>query len=393
MRVALVIAGKELRQRLRDRTAIVMAFVAPTLIAAIVTGAFGSGFGPGRLYDGAAVADLDHSPLSRAFYEVLGSRELRSIVAPRKVTTARAARELVARNDVSYAFVIPAGFGRRVTAGQDARLEVIRDARYPISGDVAEAIASGFTQQLAATQLSIYTAARRTGSAPDTDLIAAATRSRIPVRLLDKPAAPKCGTTCGASYFAPAMAIFFLFFTVGPGARSLIAEREQGTMARLLAAPAARGSIIVGKALAMFVLGLMSMISVYVFTSVLFHVNWGDPLSIAVLSVLIVVAVMSVTALVQTFARTEQQAAAYGSLIGPLFTLAGGSFFPLFQLPAFMRRLSALTPNGWAMRGFTDIAYDGVRLAHLVPNILAISAFIAVCGVFAATRVRRIVMA
>lgn len=164
-------------------------------------------------------------------------------------------------------------------------------------------------------------------------------------------------------------------------------------MPRILAAPAGRGSIVVGKALAMFVLGLLSMISVFLFTGVLFGVDWGDPLAVGVLTLTIVLAVMSVTALVQTLARTEQQAANYGSMVGLILALFGGNFFPLFQLPVFVQRVSALTPNGWALRGFTDIAYDGAGLMDLLPNVAAILAFVAVCGSLAAIRARRIAVA
>src|SRR5438270_162170 len=40
-----------------------------------------------------------------------------------------------------------------------------------------------------------------------------------------------------AAYFGPGMALFFLFFTVGLGSRSLLSEGDRGTLARLRAAP------------------------------------------------------------------------------------------------------------------------------------------------------------
>ena len=42
MRAVLTIAGKDLRQRFRDRSAIVLAFVAPLVLALIIGGDLGS---------------------------------------------------------------------------------------------------------------------------------------------------------------------------------------------------------------------------------------------------------------------------------------------------------------------------------------------------------------
>ena len=61
------------------------------------------------------------------------------------------------------------------------------------------------------------------------------------------------------TYFAAGMAIFFLLFTVQFGVSSLIEERSEGTLARLLAAPVRRSSILVGKLLTSIVLGVVSL--------------------------------------------------------------------------------------------------------------------------------------
>jgi ABC-2 type transport system permease protein len=396
VRVAFVVAGKELRQRLRDRTAFLIAFVAPTVLASIVTGAFGSGFGPGggrSLHVPVAVVDADHSQLSRAFVtQVLGSPQLRNQLKVRASASGTEATGLVRRHDVSAAFVIPANFQSDVTSGRRATIGVIRTPANPIIGDIADAIATGFTEQVNASRISIFTALRAGASPKDIPALArAAASARLPVRLVDGSVAPR--KVSGAQYFGPGMAIFFLFFVVGTGARSLLAEREQGTMPRILAAPGRRSSIIFGKGISVFVLGILSMTTVYVVMAVLFGVHWGDPLAIGALTLLIVLALMSVTSLVQTLAKTEAQAANYGSMVGMMFALIGGNFFPLFQMPKFVQRLSALTPNGWALRGFTDVAYDGARLVNLIPNLAAMAAFVAICGTIAAIRARRITLA
>lgn len=394
MSVALAIAAKELRQRLRDRSALVLAFVAPTLLAAIVTSAFGSGFGADdtNLRLTTAVSDQDRSQISKAFTDLLASDLLGGLIVPETVSSAEEVRQSVRDRKAAAGYIIPKGFQDRVARGAEAELIVVGRGEDRLFGDIAEAVASGFIAEVNASRMSVFTAMRANPGGTNTPqtLGAEAARERIPVQLRDIGVSTR--KVSGANYFGPGMAMFFLFFTVGAGARSIFAERERGTLPRILAAPAPKAALVVGKAAATFVLGIVSMASVYVTMRFLFKVDWGDPLAIAILTLLVVLALMAVTAVVQTLAKTEAQAAQYGGAIGSVFALAGGNFFPLFAMPEFMQKLSALTPNGWALRGFTDIAYDGASTADLLPNFAAIGAFALVFGTIAAIRAQRIAL-
>jgi ABC-2 type transport system permease protein len=189
------------------------------------------------------------------------------------------------------------------------------------------------------------------------------------------------------------MAIFFLFFTTGFASRSLLAEREQGTLPRILASPVRKASVLAGKAISGFLLGVVSVGVMFVTLGLLFDVSWGDPLSLVVLTVLTVLAVMGLTALVQLFARTNEQADAISSGVAAALAIVGGNFFPLFMLPEAVQRISLATPNGWALRGFVDVAYDGATLSDLGPHIAVIGAFAIVTGGLALLKARRLSLA
>jgi ABC-2 type transport system permease protein len=64
LRTALLVAGKDLRQRLRDRSALVIAFVAPFVLASIIGLAFG---GDDAFKATFAVADADKGPAATGF--------------------------------------------------------------------------------------------------------------------------------------------------------------------------------------------------------------------------------------------------------------------------------------------------------------------------------------
>ncbi len=392
MRATLVIALKDLRQRLRDRSALIVAFVAPLGLALIVTGAFGSGFS-GEFSATYAVLDEDSSDLSIAFTKhVLGAPQFAEQIKVVQTRSVDEARELIRKDELSAAFLIPKGFSDAVVGNRRATITVLRNPDAEVGSEVAVALANAYTGQINAGRLAVLTTVRARGGALDPaaigELARAAARERIPVELVDGNVGRR--KVSGASYFGPAMAIFFLFFTTSFAARSLLAEREQGTMPRILAAPIKGTSVIVGKALTALVVGVVSLGVMFTTFGLLLDVDWGDPLTLLVVSVATVLSVMGVTAVVQLFARTQAQADAYSQVVGVLFALIGGSFFPLFQMPDAIQRISVIAPNAWALRAFNDIVYDGAKLQDLGLNLSVILAFALVTGGVAFARARKL---
>lgn len=394
MRAVLVIAWKDLKQRLRDRSAIVAAFVAPLMLAFIVSAAFGSGFIDNDFQAHYLVADADGTDLSRAFAtQVLGAPQLKDQVTVAKSASAGAAREVITREGASAAFLIPKGFAAAVVANRRTSMSVLTNPEQPIGSQVAEAIARAYTDQINASRLSVLTtlrAAQTAGRTPPAvqELAAAVARERIPVLLVDAQVGRR--RISGANYFGPAMAIFSLFFTTAFVARSLVAERMEGTLPRILAAPVPRSSVVLGKSFTAFVLGLASFGVMFLVFGLVMNVLWGDPLALTVLAVATVLAVMGLMTFTQTLARTQEGADAVAQVATVSLALLGGNFFPLFQMPETMQKVSYITPNGWALRGFTDVAYDGATLSDLGLHLLAISAFAAVTMTLGVLRSRRL---
>ena len=392
VRTALLVAGKDLRQRLRDRSALVIAFVAPFVLAAIIGLAFGGDFAFKATY---AVADADRGPVAEGFTEgVLASDGLRDLVTVRRVAPGEA-RALVDRGEVDAAFLLPQGLSAAVQAGRPATLTVVESGENPIAGQVARSLAEAYTAELAATGLAVATALDAAGRPPTAAeagrLGERAAATRLPAQLVEGQAGGR--TVEAANYFGPSMAIFFLFFTVSFGARSVLAERRQGTMRRLLATAAPPGGVLAGKALAAFTLGVASILVKWLATTVVFGADWGDPAAVVALIVSSELSAIGITALVITLARTEEQAEGYSSLVVFTLALLGGNFIYLAQLPELLQRAALLTPNGWALRGFVDLVADGGGLATVALPVAVTLAVGLATGALALYRARRMVLA
>jgi ABC-2 type transport system permease protein len=183
------------------------------------------------------------------------------------------------------------------------------------------------------------------------------------------------------------MAVFFLFFTVEFGVRGLLEEREDGTLARLLVAPIPPTSILAGKGMASFALGLVSTTLLVIASTVLLDATWGLPLGVASLVLAGVFTAVAVTAFASTLAKTPAQAATYASLVAVVGGLLGGTFFPISQAPGALAWVRFLSPQGWLMDGFETLASGGT-LAEALPAIAGTLAIGIVTGTLAWTRAR-----
>lgn len=391
----LVVAARELRARLRDRSAVISAFVAPLALASILSLALG---GIEDFDTTFVVVDLDGGPVATAFLDdALGALE--GVVSVVRAPHEPAARALLDAGDAGAGIVLPEGLSAATvraaavgsaalspSAGLPVVLTVLRAADRPLSGDLAEAVVEGFAARLSVTRDAVV-AAIAAGATDDPATLAMAAAAMPPaVALEDLPADVTAGRS---SYFGPAMAVFFVYFVVGAGPRGLLEERRAGTLARLLAAPVRPVAVVAGKLGAVVLLAFLSVGVLWGATTLLFRSSWGWPPGVLALMLAVVLAATGVTALVATLARTDQQADGYLSVAAFGLALLGGNFIPLSSLPGPLATAALATPNGWAMRGFLDLAAGG-GLRELVPALAAILAFAVVTLGWAALRADRI---
>ena len=167
------------------------------------------------------------------------------------------ARSLVGKGTLNAVIVIPAGFSAAVQANRPASMQVIGNVDSPISTQIARSIAEGYAAELNRVRLSVATvctaAEARRALPPGRDPGARGEGGRgrgAGRRSVTSRRKPRNSTQ--KSFYAAGMAVFFLFFTVQFGVTSLLEERNDGTLARLLAAPITRASILGGKLLTSF---------------------------------------------------------------------------------------------------------------------------------------------
>jgi ABC-2 type transport system permease protein len=389
VRAAWLIFGKDLRARLRDRSALLIGIVVPLALAFIFNVIFSGVSGDSGVIK-LAVVNADRGSASQAFTrQVLPAVNRSGLVTIRTEPSAGRARALAANGTLDAVIVIPAGFSARVAAGQPASMQVIGNIDASISAEVARSITEAYAAELNRVRLSVATVLAGPGGAGGASpqaLAAQAAAAATPVAVSDVSAQTK--ELDNKSFFAAGMAVFFLFFTVQFGVTSLLEERSDGTLARLLAAPISRASILGGKLLTSFGLGVISMAVLVVATSLLFGADWGNPLGVAILIVAAIASAMGIMSLIASVARNAEQAANWQSVVSVVLGLLGGTFFPVSQAPGVLSTLTFAAPQAWFLRGLGDLR--GGSLSVIWVPVLAMLGFAVVTGGLALFRLRRL---
>jgi ABC-2 type transport system permease protein len=387
MLTALLIARKDLRQRLRDRSALVLGFVAPLVIAALMSFAFQ---GTDSFHTTLDLVDQDHGEVSTAFVQMLHDPQVSEVLTVRTVSSVARARSDVDAGRAGAAIIVPSTFTAAAHGGRPTPVTVLASVDHAIDAQLAEALTHSFTAQLDADRLSVATALAAGAPASSAPALASASaRLRPPVSTVHALSGRRAVTAIG--YYGPAMGIFFMFFSIGFGARGFFLERRGGTLDRIMAAPVPAWSVLAGKSLATFAYGVASLTTMYVVTTVAFHAYWGPPWAVAAIVTCLAVTLVALTAAVTTLSRTERQADGLASIVTFGLVLLGGNFIVLASAPAVVRTLALVTPNGWALRAFTDLSTGAAPGEAVLVPVLAILCFAAAVGVLAAVGSRRAV--
>jgi ABC-2 type transport system permease protein len=362
MHHAWLICIKDLRQRLRDRTALIVAVVAPLALTVLI-GLSLPGSQGNRMRLG--IADLDGSAVSQAFVDFVQRPWLKETIVVQKIASLTAAQAAVERHEVDCAVVIDQGFANAANDDKSKSIEIlaVRNAQFALQG--TRALVQDFLQRVAAKRVSQVPIASVIPLSPGGSL-----------RMID--------------FFAASMTVLFLTFAVLAGVRALQSEVDSRTILRLMASPAKPTAILAGKFGALLLVGLTQMSVMIAATSILFGTKWGNPLPVAALVATSVLMAIGLTAFLMSLAKNAEQGTAMAALVISLLSVVGGHFLPPQGLPDIFETFARLTPNGQAFYGFVDLSAAGSKgsIATIVQPLL-FTGIVGVAGiVFATLRAR-----
>jgi ABC-2 type transport system permease protein len=392
----LLIGLKDLKLMFRDRAALVFMLLAPFLLT------IGMGFVTGRFSGGSSglsdipvvIVNLDNEQLGNALADLFASEELADLMEPTSSDDPEAARRSIDEDQAAAAVIIPAGFTRSIIPPQGTSfeagfvqpepvmIEVYANPSRPTSSGVVKAIVDEFLSRVEEGRTAGMTSIvqlMQSGLLDPQDAEAEARSlfqdadpaENAVIQLKTNQEGAEAIEFDILAYMAPGMALLFLMYTVSYGGRSILSERSQGTLPRLLVSPTSTTQVLGGKVLGIFFTGVAQVGILILASTVFFGVQWGDA---AGLVVLILAAVFGATGwgmFITALAHSPAQVASLGSALMLIFGILGGSFINLDQMPPLVRTISKITPNAWGLDGFTTLALGGT-LPNLIEPITAL---------------------
>jgi ABC-2 type transport system permease protein len=379
----LAIAAKDLRLLVRARASLFFTFVWPVLIAV----GFGLLLGGGSNQQSTiavAVADEDGSPASRAFVDRLATGGELDVVTMSRADALAAVR----RGRRTASIIVKQGFGSasdRMFYGQPPEVELGIDPGRKAEAGMLEGVLmkhgaarlQGLFGDPAAGRESVARARQAlppagTSGSADATLRLLGELDRFltegpPSKPTDERAASgsggwqplsivKIGVTgerrgprSTFDFTFPQGVLWGIIGCVMAFAVGLVVERTHGTLVRLQTAPLSRAQLLGGKALACYTAALVVQVLLYTIGMSVFGIQVPSIARLALAMVSIATAFVGLMMIVASLGRNEQATSAAGWAIMMPFTMIGGGMIPLFIMPAWLVRLSALSPVKWAI--------------------------------------------
>jgi ABC-2 type transport system permease protein len=430
MNAFIALVRKDLVLYFSNRRSVIMAIVAPILIAAF----FGSLFGgndskPANIP--VAVTDLDESALSS---KIVASLRADTALA---VTESRAdeAAAQVKAGKLRAAIVLPAGFGAkagRALFGGSDKPEIVltfdpsQNMVLPmVRGLLAQHVMENVSQSVFSGQAPVMTDARERVLKSETlaperraelvamfDSIAKVTQSNANANAASAPeAAGSAAPAAGGGFSVPfttreveagarpaihynsyahsfaGMGVQFILLMGVDMAVGLLLMRRLGLWKRLRAAPLSRTKLLGSRIASTALIALIVFAVIYAVAMLAFGVRIEGSV-IGFVAVLVAFALLTASfgLLIAALGKTPDATRGLAILATLLLVMLGGAWVPSFIFPAWLQAISLFVPTRWAIDGLDAMTWRGLPLDAAVLPVAVMLGFAALFSVLAVWR-------
>ncbi|ETT36330.1 Pleiotropic drug resistance protein 1 [Paenibacillus sp. FSL R7-269] len=344
----IVMVKNQLKLMLRNRIAIFATIAVPLILTFLFS--FSQGSGQVSLY----VADADQSLYSNQLMDMIQQHQVK-IVHSDETTI----KKKVDDQDIPFGLVIHQGFDTRLSSGKELPMYFVQNYENG-DGMILEEIITGEVStlqkvihdtQMVSKELNIEDSGMNTS-------IFAELHKASNLTVDDQTISSGEKTHDKATARLIGFLVMFIWFVVVQGLRTLIDEKENNTLSRLLSTPVNYKKYLLAKMMSTYLFGAVHIFVILAAGKYLLKIRIADhALAVGVLFAAYLFALTSVTMIVIPFMKNQKQFTSSASILIAVTGMLGGSFFSMEMAPQFMRTLSKLTPESWAIESLSDVIF------------------------------------
>ena len=201
---------------------------------------------------------------------------------------------------------------------------------------------------------------------------------------------PQNGSGATVTYYAGAVAIMFLLFSAMQSAATLIEERHSGIVDRIAVGPAGTDVVVVGKLLFLTGQGVVQVSLIFAVAALVYHVDVGQHAGLWLATTLAAAAAAAGLGLAVAAACTSKhQAQTISTFVVLVCSAIGGSMVPRYMMPPWLQEIGWYTPNAWAIEAYHGVLWRREGLMDLLPELGSLVA-VAIAGTALALLVSRV---
>lgn len=358
MKTIIHIIRKEFLQLRQDRKMFGISFFAP-VFQLIILG-YAATFDVSKIP--MAVCDFDHSSSSRTLIQKFTSTEY-FIVEGYFEKTSEIDHQLD-DGHASIALVIPRGFEKKLGSGHPAPLQLIADGTETSTAGIglsyASIIVSNYAQNILLESL------MKKGSVTMPARVSAEFRVWYNPELKSR------------NFMVPGvLGLLLMVMTMLLTSLAIVKEKELGTLEQLVVTPIKPYQLVIGKLAPFFLIGVIDVILVVFFASLIFSLPVkGGVLLLLLLSLIFLMTTLGLGLFISTISRTQQQAmmtAIFFFMLPMMFF--SGFVFPIENMPTIIQYVSYVIPLRYYFVIVRGLFLKGVGLDILWPQALALFIF------------------
>ncbi|MFI4888178.1 MAG: ABC transporter permease [Burkholderiales bacterium] len=366
---AYAIALKEFVQMRRDRLTFAMIVGIP--IAQVLLFGFVINTDPKALPT--AIVDYDRTEFTRSIASALKNTGYFSVVAA--PPTSDAADEMLARGEIQFAIVFPAGFSRQLIRGERPSVLLAADATDPSATGNALAALSQVGASALDRDLTGPLAGLQPGPAPF---------SLDVQRRYNPEGATQYNIVPGL------LAVILQMTMVMMTAFAITRERERGTYEGLLATPVLPLEVMTGKIAPYIIVGLIQSAIILLAARYLFDVPMVGSLTLLGATMMLYIAsLLGLGYAISTLASNQLQAMQMTFFFFLPTMLLSGFMFPFRGMPQWAKALGELFPATHFLRIVRGILLKGNGAADIASHVWPIALFMAAVVAIAMWRYRQ----